>query len=70
MTPSELQALTRSEALFLIGHELVCRLLEIERGCLTIDVDTGEGSLFTVTEEGKFLADLIRDIEAMRGVAR
>ena len=67
MTPSELQTLTRSEALFLIGYELVSRLLEVEPGCLTIAPETGKGSFFTTTEEGKFLAGLLKDIDAMRG---
>ena len=68
MTPSQLQALTREQALFVIAHELLHRLLTIEPNAVRIP-PAGDGSLFTVTEEGKFLAGLIKEIDAMRGDA-
>ena len=60
---------TRNEALFLIAHELVHRLLEIEPGCISIDPD-GQGSMLTTTEEGQFLADTITMIDEMRGIKK
>ena len=65
MTPEQLRALGREHALFLIAHQLVHRLLEIEPDAVAIDADSGRSGLFTTTEEGAFLATTLRMIDDM-----
>lgn len=66
MTPSELRALDRDQVIFIITHELLHRLMRIEPAAISIDNPTGNLSVFTVTEEGKFLADTLRMLDNMR----
>lgn len=65
MTPEQLQALDREQALFLVAHELIHRLLQIEPDAVAIDADSGRSGLFTTTEEGTFLATTLRMIDDM-----
>jgi len=65
MTPSQLRALDRESVLYVIAHEVLHRLIKIEPGSLNID-EEGEPSIFTTTEEGKFLAELMDKIDKMR----
>jgi hypothetical protein len=57
--------LDADSALFLLGNEILHRLMQIEPGCLSLDHE-GEGSIFTTTEEGKFLSHLMDMIDDMR----
>lgn len=56
--------LDREAVLYVIGHEVLHRLMKIEPECLTLDHE-GEGSIFTTTDEGAFLAGLLDIIHAM-----
>lgn len=65
MTPSN-KSLDANSALFVLGNEILHRLMEIEPGCIVLDHE-GEGSgIFTITEEGRFLAKLMDMIDNMR----
>jgi hypothetical protein len=57
--------LDREAVLYVIGHEVLHRLMKIEPECLTLDYE-GEGSIFTTTDEGTFLAGLLEMIDTMR----
>lgn len=65
MTPSN-KTLDANSALFVLGNEILHRLMEIEPGCITLDHETGNGSILTITDEGKFLAKLMDMIDTMR----
>ena len=65
ITPSQLKALQREEALFLIAHELLHRLMKIEPHAMSIDGE-GEPSILATTDEGGFIADLLGTIDKMR----
>lgn len=66
MTPSELQALTREQVIFLVGHELLHRLMQVEPDCIAIDNETGAGSLLTLTPEGTFISSMLGMLDNMR----
>lgn len=71
MTPSQstlpdASKLSRDEVIFLVAHEILHRIMKIEPDCLTLDHDTGEGSIFTTTDEGQFLAGLLDMLDAMK----
>lgn len=63
--PEKLAALDKTEALFTLAHVLMTRLMHIEPGALQIDEEDGSGSLFTTTEEGKFIAEMLDFISDM-----
>lgn len=65
MIEGDLKALTRDQALFAVAHELMRRLFEIEPNAVTIDVATGQGSVLATTDEGAFIASLLKTIEAI-----
>ena len=63
MTPEQLQALGRDEALFLVAQQLLHRLFKIEPDVAVIDADSGRAGLFATTEEGMFLVTTLRMID-------
>lgn len=65
MTPEQLKNLSREECLFLIGHELMRRLFEIEPKAVAIDNTTGRGSVLATTEEGAAIGNVLRLIDDM-----
>lgn len=65
ITPSQLRTLDRESVLYTIAHEILHRLIKIEPDSLRID-EEGEPSIFTVTDEGNFLASLMDTIDKMR----
>ena len=65
MTPKQLKTLDREQALFLIGHELIHRLMAIEPKAVAIDPDTGRGDVLATTDEGRFIGDMLKLIDDM-----
>jgi hypothetical protein len=57
--------LDREQVINMIAHEILHRLLKIEPECLVLDYEEG-GTLFTTTDEGKFLSDLLDTLDRMR----
>lgn len=65
MTPEQLKTLDREDTLFLIAHEVMHRLFAVEPDAVRLD-HKGDVSVLTTTEEGSFLADMLKLIDDMR----
>lgn len=65
MTPEKLRSLSREEALFLVAHEIMHRLLEIEPNAIATDKDSGRSGVLVFTDEGKALAKVLGLIDTM-----
>lgn len=65
MEPTPANQLSRDAIIHVIAHEILHRLMKIEPECLVLDYE-GEGSIFTTTEEGQFLARLMDMLDTMR----
>lgn len=65
MTPEKLRNLSREEALFLVAHQLMHRLLEIEPNAIATDKDSGRGGVLVFTDEGKAISDVLKLIDSM-----
>ena len=61
--------LDREQVISMIAHEILHRLMKIEPECLHLDHENG-GSIFTTTDEGKFLSDLLDTLDRMRSDSR
>lgn len=68
MTPEQLRTLDREQVVFLIAHEVLHRLMQVEPDAVRLD-HNGGGSVLTTTEEGHFLADMLRLIDNMKRTA-
>lgn len=58
MTPEQLRTLDREQVVFLIAHQVMHRLMQVEPDAMQLKPN-GDGSVLTTTEEGRFLADLL-----------
>jgi len=65
MTPEKLRSLSREEALFLVAHQLMRRLLEIEPNAIATDKDSGRSEVLVFTDEGKAISDVSKLIDCM-----
>lgn len=69
MTPEQLRTLDREQVVFLIAHQVMHRLMQVEPDAMQLGPN-GEGSVLTLTEEGRFLADLLAMLQGtVQGVA-
>lgn len=66
MTLKDADKLSRDEVIYVVAHQILHRIMKIEPEALILDHETGNGSLLTTTEEGKFLSELMDMLDAMK----